>query len=385
MEHALPGRRGKRALAEKLGVRFAERFARLLAERSRLAPGAFLSAPSQRKSVSIRKRAIERHADEEPVAETAKPRTDAQSPEAAILFLAGPTASGKSGLALALAEALDAEIVNADSMQVYADLAVVTARPETEDLARVPHHLYGHVDAAEDYSVGVWRRQALERLKDIVARGRRAVVVGGTGLYFRALTEGLADVPDPGPEAENYACELLAIHGIEALRALAMKLDPKGAAGVDPNDRQRLLRLVAVARGVGRPLSELRAGTTPPVLPGGWRGLVLEPDRTALNSRIEARAAQMIEQGGVEEVARLLERGLDPELPAMKALGVSQLGALHRRLISKEAALERLAIDTRRYAKRQLTWFRHQAAAWPRIAVPDAEAALAAWRGQSAG
>jgi tRNA dimethylallyltransferase len=381
LEHRLARRRRKRTLADELGARFAERLARLAGERARWRPLAFLPAPDKRKSVSIRRRAIERHADEEPVAGVAESRKT-ETAGTAILFLAGPTASGKSGLALALAEATGAEIVNADSMQVYADLSVVTARPGAEDLARAPHHLYGHVDAAENYSVGRWSQAVLAQLQDIVGRGKPAIVVGGTGLYFKAMTDGLADVPDPGPDAENHARELLAVHGIEALRALAEKLDPVGAAAVKPNDRQRLMRLVAVARGLGRPLSELRAGTTPPALPGTWAGLVLLPERAGLYRRIDARAAEIVDRGGPEEAARLLSRGLNPELPAMKALGVAQLGGLASGRLTRAGALEQLAGDTRRYAKRQLTWFRHQTSAWPRIEAPDVQAALEAWRGR---
>jgi tRNA dimethylallyltransferase len=374
MELRLPGSRPQRSLAERLGARFVERLARVAAERPRL----FRPAPDKRKSV-LHRRAIVVHAAPVEAGDEKSGRVSGS-----ILFLAGPTASGKSALALGLAEAVGGEIVNADSMQVYRDLDVVTARPFPEDLARAPHHLYGHVDAAQGYSVGRWAGETVARLTDIAARGKPAIVVGGTGLYFKALTDGLADVPDPGPEAEAFARDLLNTHGVDALRALAVQLDPKGAARVSPTDRQRLLRLVAVARGVGQPLSELRAATTPPALPGAWRGLVLEPDRAYLARRIDSRAHRMIEEGGPEEAARLVARGLPPELPAMKAIGVSTLAAFERGLVGKEETLERLAGDTRRYAKRQLTWFRHQTADWPRLGGLGVEAALAAWRGQDA-
>jgi tRNA dimethylallyltransferase len=298
----------------------------------------------------------------------------------AILFLAGPTASGKSALALALAEATGAEIVNADSMQVYRDLAVITARPGAEEQARAPHHLYGHVDAAESYSVGRWSGEALAVLTGVAARGKRAIVVGGTGLYFKALTEGLADVPDPGPEALAFAEEALRRDGVEGLWSLASKLDPGGAAHVQPTDRQRLLRLVAVARGAGAPLSELRSRTTPPRLPAPWRGLVVEPEREELYRRIDQRALRIIAEGGPEEAAALAARGLSPDKPAMKALGVKVLAALEAGDVTRETALELLARDTRRYAKRQLTWFRHQTPQWPRIAPGYVAAALVAWR-----
>jgi tRNA dimethylallyltransferase len=368
----------KRTLADYFGARFAERLARIVTQ----PPDIFSSPRSERKS--LRRRLAVRHEQSDPV--SAESATSALGVEGAtILFLAGPTASGKSALALAVAEAAGAEIVNADSMQVYADLEVISARPGAEELALAPHHLYGHVDAAEHYSVGRWSAEAVPLLKDILARGRSAVVVGGTGLYFKALTDGLAEVPDPGPEAEEFARRLLNAKGVEGLRAMAEQLDPRGAAQVAPTDRQRLLRLVAVARGVGKPLSELRANTTPPIERSAWRGLVLEPDRAHLYRRIEARAHRMIEDGGAEEAARLVARGLPADVPAMKALGVSVLAALHAGAIDRDAAFEALAGDTRRYAKRQLTWFRHQTADWARIATVSPEGALAAWRGQRRG
>ena len=376
----LTGRPRKRTLAEYLGARFAERLARIVAQPRQV----FSSARHERKSVSLRRRLAVRHDETEPLSADSSPGAK-RAESASILFLAGPTASGKSTLALALAEAADGEIVNADSMQVYADLEVISARPDAEDLASAAHHLYGHVDAADAYSVGRWSAEAVPLLKDIVARGRTAIVVGGTGLYFKALTDGLAEVPDPGPEAEAYARNLLNTKGVEGLRAMAEQLDPRGAAQVTPTDRQRLLRLVAVARGVGRPLSELRADTAPPILPGAWRGLVLEPDRAHLYQRIEARVHRMIEDGGPDEAARLKARGLSPELPVMKALGVGVLAALHAGAMTRQAALDALAGDTRRYAKRQLTWFRNQTAEWSRIATVNPDAALAAWRGQRPG
>jgi tRNA dimethylallyltransferase len=366
MKLRLKGRASRRTLSDMLGARFTERLARVLAER----PIVFSSPRSERKSVSIRKRPVVRHAEQQPVG-------------GEILFLAGPTASGKSALALEVAESLGGEIVNADSMQVYADLSVISARPDEEELARAPHHLYGHVDAGDGYSVGRWSADAQAVLKEIAARGRTPIVVGGTGLYFKSLTDGLADVPDPGPDAEAFALQVLNTKGIEGLRALAEQLDPRGAAQVAATDRQRLLRLVAVARGLGRRLSELRESTTAPLAPGAWRGVVLEPDRAHLYRRIEARAQRMIDEGGPEEAARLVGRGLAPELPAMKALGVAILAALHAGKITRAEAFELLARDTRRYAKRQLTWFRHQTESWPRVAGLRAEPALAAWRGQA--
>jgi tRNA dimethylallyltransferase len=380
MELRFAGRFRKRTLAEYLGARFAERLARIVTP-----PQIIFSPPrGERKSVSVRRRSAVRHDQSDSVsAPSVVSALGEQSPT--ILFLAGPTASGKSALALALADALDGEIINADSMQVYADLEVISARPGPDDLAQAAHHLYGHIDASIHYSVGRWSGEVAPLLDDIRSRGKTPIVIGGTGLYFKALGDGLAEVPDPGPEAEEYARSLLNLKGVEGLRAMAEQLDPKGAAQVAPTDRQRLLRLVAVARGVGRPLSELRANTAPPIPPGSWRGVVLEPDRAHLYNRIEARAHRMLVEGGPEEAARLVARRLPPDMPATKALGVTTLAAYHAGQLSRDAALEALAGDTRRYAKRQLTWFRHQTAEWARIATVSPDAALAAWRGQRKG
>ncbi len=294
------------------------------------------------------------------------------------MLIAGPTASGKTALALTLAERLGAEIVNADSMQVYADLEILSARPTPDDTARAAHHLFGHVDAGEVYSVGRWLRDACAALDEIASRGARAVVVGGTGLYFKALTEGLADVPQPGPEAEAAALGILREGGVEALRAEAQTRDPDATAKVLGADKQRLLRIVAVALGTGAPLSALRRDTAPPLPRAAWRGIALEPDRDVLYARIDARAAWMLDHGAIAEARALIGRGLSPELPAMKALGVSTLGDLDAGRINRDDALERLARDTRRYAKRQSTWFRNQQVEWPRVAAADVDAIVAA-------
>lgn len=360
------GRFGKGSKSGELAPGVADRIARFVRER-------VVAPPRPKVSVRI---------DESERERASVSHEAAASVTGDILFLAGPTASGKTALALAAAEALGGEIVNADSMQVYADLRVLSARPSDAELARAPHHLFGHVDADEPYSVGRWLREATGALADIAERGRTAIVVGGTGLYFKALTEGLADVPDPGTEAEAEARMILETRGVEALHALAEQLDPEGAAKVSPTDRQRLLRLVAVARGTGQALSKLRARTAPPVLPGAWRGLVLEPDREHLYRRIDARAHRMLEAGAADEAVALAARGLAADRSALKALGVTTLDDWARGALTQAEALEVLARDTRRYAKRQLTWFRNQTADWPRVATTALEPAVAAWRRQ---
>lgn len=296
------------------------------------------------------------------------------------LLIAGPTASGKSALAIEIAERAGGEIVNADSMQVYADLPVLSARPSAADMARVPHHLFGHVDAAVRYSVGRWLAEALEAMAGIRRRGRAPVLAGGTGLYFRALTKGLADVPDPGPDARAKAAAVLEQGGLAALAKEAARLDPEGTARLAANDRQRLLRIVAVGYGTGEALSRLQAQTAPPALPGAWRGAVLDAPAAQLNARIEARLCAMAEQGAVGEAARLAARGLAPDLPAMKALGVAEFAAHARGELSLEDAIQRAAVATRQYAKRQRTWFRNQTPDWPRVDAisPEAASMLAA-------
>jgi tRNA dimethylallyltransferase len=290
-----------------------------------------------------------------------------------IWLIAGPTASGKSALALRLAETLGGEIVNADSMQLYRDLRVLTARPAPEEEARAPHHLFGTVDAADGWSVGRWLRAAGEALAEIAARGRPAVVVGGTGLYFRALTRGLAEVPPVPAEARAQAEADFAQLGEAAFRARLAQADPAAAARIAPGDRQRLARAWEVFAATGEPLSDWQQTGEPLLSADAWRAVALEPPREALYARCDARLEAMVAQGALAEVERLTARGLDPTLPAMKAVGVRELAAHLRGETSLAEALAAAQRETRRYAKRQLTWMRGQMADWPRITAADAE------------
>ena len=300
--------------------------------------------------------------------------------EASVWLIAGPTASGKSALALRLAEEIGGEIVNADSMQLYRDLRVLTARPSVDEEARASHHLYGVGDASEVWSVGRWLRAAAAVLAEIAARGRPAIVVGGTGLYFRALTKGLAEMPDIPAEARGRGEALWVEGGEIALRAALTSLDPDGAARIEAGDRQRLLRALSVVEATGRTLGAWQADTAPLLAEGAWRGVVIEPDRAALYTRCDARLAAMAEGGALDEVAALTARELSPELPAMKAVGVREFGGYLAGENTLEDALTAAQQATRNYAKRQLTWFRNQTPDWLRVTELDAEVAWIEFR-----
>ncbi len=295
------------------------------------------------------------------------------------LLIAGPTASDKSAVALALAKRFGATIVNADSMQVYRDLRVLTARPSEAEEREAPHRLFGAIDGAENFSVGRW----LARAKDILAEnGRRSapiLFVGGTGLYFRALTLGLSDIPHvPEPVRATVRAQA---EGLETqiLHARLAERDPLTAARLRPSDRQRVLRALEVVAATGRPLVEFQGAREAPALPAGeWAGLFLAPEREALNARIAARFAAMLREGALEEAAALMRRALDPTLPVMRAHGVPHLIAHLRGELSLDEAAELAVRDTRRYAKRQFTWARHQMPDFVWVAPEAAEAAGAA-------
>lgn len=284
-----------------------------------------------------------------------------------IWLIAGPTASGKSAHALQLAEWTGAEIVNADSMQIYAGLRVLTAGPSPEERARAPHHLFEIADAADGWSVGRWLEAATQAIAEIEARGNPVIVVGGTGLYFRALTHGLADVP-PVPETQREISGLLyAARGEAEFREILKPLDPEAEARIEVGDRQRLVRAHAVAMATGKSLTSWQTDTKPALRPGSWEGRVLDPPRAELYARCDARLSAMVEQGALDEVRAMEARGLDPSLPALKAVGYREFAAHLRGETTLEQALDAARQETRRYAKRQLTWFRNQTPDWPRL------------------
>ncbi|MBJ7317490.1 MAG: tRNA (adenosine(37)-N6)-dimethylallyltransferase MiaA [Brevundimonas sp.] len=281
-----------------------------------------------------------------------------------VTLIAGPTASGKSALALQMARETGAVIINADSQQLYADLRVLTARPSPEDEAQADHRLYGVADAADAWSVGKWSRATLNLLDIARADGRPAILVGGTGLYFTAMTRGLADIP-PVPQSVRDAVEAdYMAQGEAAFRARLAEIDAEAARSIEQGDRQRLVRAMSVHSASGRALSDWKTDTRPLLTPGSWRGRVIEPDRADLYANCDRRVDVMMENGALDEVRALTARNLSPALPAMKAVGVRELAAYLAGEIGRDEAIDALKQATRNYAKRQLTWFRNQTTTW---------------------
>jgi tRNA dimethylallyltransferase len=293
------------------------------------------------------------------------------------VLIAGPTASGKSALALALADELGGTIINADSMQVYRDLRIITARPTPAEEARVPHLLYGHVDAAENYSVGRWCVDAGAALAEVERAGRLPVVVGGTGLYFKTLTQGLAAVPPIPTDIRAAVRQRLAADGIAPLYAELAARDPAAAQRLMPGDRARITRALEVVLATGRSLTDWhRDGMAAVIDPAEAVKIFLDVDRAELYRRIDVRFDAMLAAGALDEVRALSRRGLDPALPAMKAHGVPWLIRHLKGEIGLDAAADEGKRDTRRYTKRQATWFRHQLPDWTWVAPDKAPVAI---------
>lgn len=278
------------------------------------------------------------------------------------ILLAGPTASGKSALAIAIAEEFDGVIINADSMQIYDGLRILTARPDAEDERRVPHRLYGVLDPADPGSAARWRDMALIEVEAARAAGKLPIVVGGTGLYFDILTKGIADVPAISDAVRTRLRAVQREEGNTAIHSRLKLLDPEIAARLNEGDSQRLLRALEVVEETGISLDEWhRKAPTGPVLEGPRLWLALTPDRQWIYERCNRRLDWMVEEGGaLEEIRLLVKRGLDQTLPVMKALGVPELLLHLRGDIDKEVALDRVKMLTRRYAKRQMTWVRNK-------------------------
>ena len=276
------------------------------------------------------------------------------------IIVAGPTASGKSALALKLAQELDGVVINADSMQVYGVLRVVTARPSPADEALVPHRLYGVIDPAELCSAGRWRALAVAEIEAAWAAGKLPVVVGGTGLYLRTLVQGLSPIPDIPEDVRSKARALFADLGNEAFHALLAERDPVMAERLHPANSQRLVRAWEVLTATGKSLAQWQEIPAPDRLVAETFTLSIAPERDALYQGCNARFCQMMEQGALDEVAALTSLKLDPALPAMKALGVPELAAYLAGALPLDRAIKSAQQATRNYAKRQLTWFRHQ-------------------------
>jgi tRNA dimethylallyltransferase len=278
-----------------------------------------------------------------------------------VILIAGPTASGKSALALEIAGSLGGVIVNADSMQVYRDLRIITARPAPADEARVQHRLYGHIDAAENYSTGRWCADAAAALVTARQEGRVAILVGGTGLYFKALIQGLAAVPPIPVSIRAEVRQRLESQGAASLHAELAQRDPVAAARLMPNDRARVTRALEVVLATGRSLLAWHEEGLPASLdPADAAKVFLDVGREELAERINRRFDAMMAAGALDEVRALATRNLNPSLPAMKAHGVPWLIRHLKGEVAIAEAVEHAKLETRQYTKRQATWFRNQ-------------------------
>ena len=285
------------------------------------------------------------------------------------ILITGPTASGKSALAVELARSHDGVVINADSMQVYDTLRVLTARPSEADMEGIPHHLYGHVPAGQAYSTGAWLREAGALVERLRGEGRMPVFVGGTGLYFKALTGGLSDMPEIPPEVRNRLRGRLLAEGAETLHRELSQRDGAVAETLNPQDGQRIVRALEVLEATGRSIATFQGKTGPMVIdPDHARKIVVLPERALLHERINNRFEKMLAMGAEDEVRALLALDLPPEMPVMKAIGVSQIAAMLKGEMTRADVIETGAAATRQYAKRQMTWFRNQMdESWERL------------------
>lgn len=283
------------------------------------------------------------------------------------VLIAGPTASGKSAFAIDLAKTLNGEIINADSMQLYREMRIVSARPSVQDEAEAPHHLYGVLPASHACSTGEWLELAKAALDDVAGRDKLPILIGGTGLYFKALTEGFAKVPEIPHEVRAQCRELAEEQGLAGVREALAVIDPQAAEIF--NDLQRLTRALEVVSATGRSLLSYQeeAQSAPLLTPEACVRLVLAPPRDWLHRRIAMRSELMLTDDGISEIRALQEQALPTSLPAMRAIGVKEVGAFLDGALSHEETVEKLTIATRQYAKRQETWFRNQMGNWLRL------------------
>jgi tRNA dimethylallyltransferase len=290
-----------------------------------------------------------------------------------VVCIAGPTASGKSAYAVQIAKAMGGEIINADALQVYADLQELSARPSKAEMEGIPHHLFGYVPGDTLYSTGDWIRDVVPTILEIMGRNRMPILVGGTGMYFRALLEGLANVP-PVPRDIASAVDLIPI---AEMRRQADALDPVAAARVLGEDPQRLARIIGVHRATGQALSAWQADTRLVIPAQFTRRSVLLPDRAKLYARINQRFDQMLETGGLDEARRVHAKRYPPRAPMLKAIGLSHLLSYLDGECDLENAVETAKRDTRRLAKRQMTWFRNRCADWTVLSTDAQKEAFA--------
>ncbi len=284
------------------------------------------------------------------------------------ILIAGPTASGKSALALELAERLGGVVINADSMQVYSELRILTARPSEAEEARAPHFLYGFVPASEAYSAGRFVKDAAAAISGAHAKGLRPIIVGGTGLYFKALTEGLSPIPEVDPAVRQYWREEARSKGAGELFLHLTLQDPETAARLNPSDTQRIVRALEVLQSSGRGLTYWQSEKGTPVVElAESHAFVILPERGPLQTRADARFDLMMEAGALEEADRLGRIGLDRELPAMRALGVAPLLAHRRGETGLGEAVAAAKAETRQYIKRQTTWHKRYMITWKAI------------------
>jgi len=277
-----------------------------------------------------------------------------------VICIAGPTASGKSAYAVQIAKAVDGEIINADALQVYSDIHWLSARPSVEEMDGVPHHLFGYVPGETLYSTGDWARDVVPVILDVMARGRTPILVGGTGMYFRALLEGLADIPDV---PQDVAARIDGMP-VAKMRQESEIIDPVATARVLGDDPQRLARIIGVHRVTGRALSDWQAQTRPVIPERFTRRVVLLPDRAALYTKINQRFDHMIESGALDEARSVRAKNFPPRAPMLKAIGLSHLLSYLDGECDLESAVETAKRDSRRLAKRQMTWFRNRCGDW---------------------
>ncbi|MDX5594070.1 tRNA (adenosine(37)-N6)-dimethylallyltransferase MiaA [Pseudovibrio sp. SPO723] len=304
--------------------------------------------------------------------------TDGKQEKPVAVLIAGPTASGKTALSIDLAKELNGLIVNADSMQIYRDLEILSARPSREEVAEAPHHLFGYVPLDEPYSVMRWHEDFKKVFNAARAENRPVIVVGGTGLYFKALTEGFSLMPDIPEDIRGKWRALGEASDGAALHGILQERDSVMAERLRPSDRQRVVRALEVLEGTGKSLSYWQQSRSEPLVPTGRAiCVVLDPDRAALHERIHRRFDMMVEQGAIGEATTIAEMQLDPGLTSLRAIGLSQLAAASEGELSLEEAIEKAKTETRRYAKRQTTFFRGQLSGWERLDPLDEDAVRA--------